>query len=283
MVLVNWRTPDMTLQAVERALNQSLRPARVYVVDNGSGDGSAERLGQGLSVHGQQVALVAHSRNDGFGAGNNLAMQRILDASEADFIWLLNNDAVPAPDCLQRLVAAASAAPGPVGIVGSLLVDPDDDVPPHFGSWLNPVTLSTGVVSPSSPIDRHPFGWMTAASMLVSVAALRAVGLFDPRFFMYWEDADLNMRIRQAGFLILGAADARVEHHAGTSSAAIPVQRYLWHLASEDRFIHKHHPLPGPARVALRARFLAKAILDRDLPRVRAILRAAFERTDGTH
>ena len=273
-ILVNWRAPAMTLTAVERALEQSLSPDLLYVVDNGSSDGSVDMLRPALSAFGEQVALLENPHNEGFGSGCNLALRQALEAG-VDYVWLLNNDAVPAPDCLSRLAAAAAAAPVPVGIVGSLLVDPTGVTPAHFGSWLNPVTLTCGALAPELT-HSHRLGWMTAASMLVSVAALRSAGVFDPRFFMYWEDADLNIRIREAGFSIIGAADAIVEHHAGTSSSDIPTQRYLWHFASQDRFLRKHHPIPLAARAALRGKYLLKALIDRDLRRFEALVRASL-------
>lgn len=277
-ILVNWRAAVMTLEAVARALDQSLPPVRLYVVDNGSDDGSAAILRTALAEYGDRVVLLENPRNEGFGSGCNLAMWDALEMG-VDHVWLLNNDAIPAPDCLERLAAAAIAAPQPIGIVGSLLVDPEGEAPPHFGSWLNPVTLTCGALSPGTS-DHHRFGWMTAASMLISARALVAAGLFDPRFFMYWEDADLNMRVRKAGFTIVGAADAIVEHHAGTSSSAIPVQRYVWHFVSQDRFLRKHHPVPLAARAALRCKYLLKALLDRDLPRFRALARSSKASAD---
>lgn len=272
VVIVNWRAAAMTLAAVRRALAQSLPPARIYVVDNGSGDDSAQVLAPALARMDDRIVFLRNAANVGFGGGCNPALAAALSA-RIDHVWLLNNDALPAPDCLERLVAAAGAAPAPVGIVGSLLIDPQGAAPPHYGSWLDPVKLTCGAVSPTDGPDRHRFAWMTAASMLVSTDALRAAGLFDPAFFMYWEDADLNMRIRAAGYSIVAAPDAVVEHHAGTSSSDIPVQRYLWHLASQDRFLTKHHPAPCPARIALRVKYLLKALIDRDMLRFRAILR----------
>lgn len=271
VVIVNWRAPEMTLQAVACVLAQSVAATRIFVVDNGSSDGSVDLLRAAPPFKDGSATLIESERNLGFGGGCNLAL-RAIAAAGLDFAWLLNNDAEPETDCLCELLRAASAAPVPVGLVGSLLIDPEGDADPHFGSWMHPVTLSCGAIGPASSDERH-FSWMTAASLLVAVPALEAVGGFDEGYFMYWEDADLNLRIRKAGFSICGAQGAVVRHHAGTSSSSDTVRRYLWHFASQDRFIASHIPMPQFARLRLRLKFLAKAALDRDGARLGALVR----------
>lgn len=139
---------------------------------------------------------------------------------------------------------------------------------------MHPTAMSCSPVSASDDLD-HAYAWCTAASLLVSADGLRKVGAFDERYFMYWEDADLNMRLRAGGFSLVCAPEARVTHEAGTSSASIPVQRYLWHFDSQRRFVASHHAWPRAMRAALRAKYLLKAMYDRDLPRLHALARHA--------
>jgi len=273
VVILNWRAAEMTVRSVEQVLRQTIQPDTIYVVDNGSGDGSADYLRNAFATMDGNITLLVNADNLGFGGGCNTALAAAANGRH-DFIWLLNNDAGPAPDCLEALLEAARRGPAPVGIVGSLLHDPMGHAHSHFGSWMNPVTLRCGSVDDAADLTTHRFAWLTAASMLVSTAALRVTGVFDPGFFMYWEDADLNMRIREAGFSLIVAPAARVEHSAGTSSATIPVQRYLWHFASQRRWLTKHHPHPHAAQLWLRAKYLIKAMADHDRARFLALLRA---------
>ncbi len=272
VVIVNWRAAEMTLAAVQRARAQSLRPAAVFVVDNGSGDGSAEVLARALELH-SDVVMIVSPINKGFGGGCNLALDRI-SSGTFDFVWFLNNDAEPEPDCLDRLVDVALSVDPPAGLVGSCLHDPHIPSSAHFGSWMNPVTLMCGAVHGEPDLRDHPLSWVTAASMLMAVPTLRRTGGFDEAFFMYWEDADLNMRVRAVGDRVLCAPEARVAHSAGTSSNDIPVQRYLWHFESQRLWLHKHHRLPFLARLWLRAKFLLKAVSDLDIKRFTALARA---------
>ncbi len=272
VVLVNWRAAEMTLRAVDAVFEQTRAPDHVFVVDNGSADGSAETLRLALAGRAGRASLLVNERNLGFGGGCNPAINAAL-AGGFSHIWLLNNDAVPEAGCLAALLDAASAASGRVGAVGSLLIDPAGHHEPHFGSWMRPAALTCGNVEAQGDLDR-PYAWCTAASLLLDAGALADVGAFDEGFFMYWEDADLSQRLRAAGYRLVCAPAARVLHEAGSSSTSIPVQRYLWHFASQRRFLRKHHRHYRLALFWLRGKFLLKALFDRDLARFRALLSA---------
>lgn len=271
-IIVNWRAPAMTLAAVRRVFDQTLAPAHVFVVENGSGDGSEAALRAGLAAYGDRATLVVNDQNLGFGGGCNAALRHAV-AADYTYCWLLNNDAEPVPGCLAALVATAEDTPN-VGAVGSRLFDPTAPDDAHYGSWMSPVTLTSYPLHAPDEIARHRYAWLTAASVLLSTAALRTVGLFDEDYFMYWEDADLNARLRASGYALAGAAGAGVAHVAGTSSAAMATRRYVWHLQSQRRWLRKHHAWRIGMSAWLRARYLLKAMIDRDLGRLSALARA---------
>ena len=114
----------------------------------------------------------------------------------------------------------------------------------------------------------------TAASVYLRGDALRKAGIFDESFFMYWEDVDLCMRIKEAGYTLSVAQDAMVDHEAGTSSDKIPVQRYLWHLSSHLHWHQKHVSSGVAARMKIKSKYLIKAIFDRDMERAIALFKA---------
>lgn len=271
-IIVNWRAPVMTLAAVRRAFDQTLAPAHVFVVENGSGDGSEAVLRAGLAAYGHRATLIVNDDNLGFGGGCNAALRPAVAADYA-YCWLLNNDAEPEPGCLAALVATAEHTSN-VGAVGSRLFDHTAPEDAHYGSWMNPVTLTSYPLHAPGDIARHRYAWLTAASLLLSTAALQAIGLFDEAYFMYWEDADLNARLRAAGYTLTGAADAGVAHVAGTSSAAMATRRYVWHLQSQRRWLRKHHAWRVGMGAWVRARYLLKAATDRDGARFQALIGA---------
>ncbi len=270
-VLVNWRAADETIAAVTELQSQSSPLERIYVVDNGSQDGSFQLLEAALSAYGN-VTLIESAANLGFGGGCNLALTDVLNEG-MDFVWLVNNDARPDANCLQSLMAEMTGDPT-MGMVGSMLTDPSHPDQDHSGSWLHPWLMICGAVRTVDDLERHHYSWVTAASVLIRSEALARSGLFDERFFMYWEDADLTMRIRKSGYRISIAPDARVAHRAGTSSSKMVTQRYAWHYRSQRIWLAKHHSWPRLAQTLLQYKFILKAIFDLDRERLIAILRA---------
>jgi GT2 family glycosyltransferase len=265
-IIVNWRSPDDTIRAVRMARAQTIKQTAIYVVDNGSGDNSVDRLQYAFKDALDDVLILAHDKNVGFGSGCNIAARLALEY-KPDYIWLLNNDARPDATCLAALLCKATSVGQSVGMVGSLLRDSPNSKTGHAGSWMKPWMLSCGTVFNDSDLADHKYSWPTAASVLLNVRAINDVGLFDERFFMYWEDADLAMRFRAAGYLLAVANDAIVEHRAGTSSERALVQRYLWHFESQRLWLEKHHSFPQIAKLLLSVKFLLKAIYDRDFIR----------------
>lgn len=268
-ILVNWRAADMTVDAVRSLLKQTRVPDSIIVVDNGSGDNSDVRIADALRGE-PRAQVLAHPDNRGFGSGCNLGISAAF-ANGSTYAWLINNDAEPDAECLSALLDEAAGSGIDCGAIGSLQVDPTGVTEPHFGSWMRPFALTCGHVESQNDLG-HEFAWCTAASLLLSIDALRKVGGFDEKFFMYWEDADLAIRLRRAGYQIRCAANAQVAHTAGTSSAKIPTQRYAWHLDSQSLFLRKHHPRPLMALLRLHAKFLLKSAIDLDWPRARMII-----------
>lgn len=227
-VVVNWNGFENTKRCVE-----SLRDVDVVVVDNGSTDGSAERIAAELP----DVELIRSDRNRGFAGGANLGIRRALEGG-AEYVWHLNNDTQVEPGTLSALVATAEGDPF-VGIVGGALSN-------EWGGGR--VSISTGVTKPATgPGDR--IDYITGACMLVRRAVFEEVGLFDELFFFYFEDADFCLRARAAGWRLAVAADARVTHTGGATvgEAADRLQ-----VQSSGRFIGKHAGARAVVGVPLR-------------------------------
>ncbi|WP_210546268.1 glycosyltransferase family 2 protein [Rhodoferax sp. PAMC 29310] len=260
-VLVNWRQPELTVEAVQALARQTLRCVKVIVVDNGSGDGSAELLKASLP----DALVVCNEKNAGFGVGCNSGIERAL-AEGVDYVWLVNNDAKLHEQCLEFLLACAQADLK-VGAVGARICDPNRVVVDHAGTVMHPLTFTCRYTMLEVEVNEATYAWLTGASILLSVPAVRQVGLFDSEFFMYWEDADLCHRIRQAGFRLAIAPEAIVFHVAGTSSNEMRVTRFSWHLESQIRWIRKNYSLPLYGVFLVYVRHLVKSIISRDLER----------------
>lgn len=208
VVIVNWNRRQLTLDCVD-AVQHCGGVRRILVVDNGSDDGSADAL----RCRAPSIEVVEASRNLGFAAGNNLAF-RALERDPPDYVWLLNNDARPTPAALAALVAT-SQAQSRHAAVGSVLVAPDGTVEACGSGRVN---FFTGVPRHHRTLGEVAFDYLVGASVLVRWTALAEVGYFDERYFLYWEDADLCFRFRQAGWT-LGVAENAVVRHEGQASS----------------------------------------------------------------
>ena len=110
IVLLNYRTPEMTLEALKAAHRaiENIPGARIDIVDNASGDGSYERIAEAVRERGHtpdRVRVLASPTNGGFGAGNNFAMRPALESDDPpEYIYILNSDAFPAPDAIEILL-----------------------------------------------------------------------------------------------------------------------------------------------------------------------------------
>src|SRR5262245_60763640 len=234
IVVLNFRGVEDTIACLESLAGLDV-PARVVVVDNGSDDGSAQRL---ATVPG--IELIVNDRNLGFAAGNNVAIERLLEAN-VDYLWVLNNDTRVAPTSLRELLSVAAAEPR-VGAVGAVIYD--------MASPERVLTWGGGAVGrwTGRTRDAREAGarvdYLTAASLLLRAEALRDVGMFDTRYFFTWEDVDLCARLRDHGWTIAVAARAAVWHRWGGTLAPLAPQRLREHAAGLVVYMRTRSPAP---------------------------------------
>jgi GT2 family glycosyltransferase len=275
VVVLNWNGWPETLACLESLRLLDVVP-RVFVVDNGSIDGSADRI-RGNTPWARLVQL---SSNRGFGGGMNAGIAAALhQAPWIDYVWLLNNDTLTTRSTLSRMVALADSDRR-IGIVGSRLVDADGSgrVQAMGGGtinrWLG--TTSTYLRASSNACDH-----LVGASLLVRRSLLRQIGGFDERYFFYLEDTDLSLRAKRAGWRLAVAQDATVIHRRGASvsnGSTSPSRRSDFYLARSSAIFVSSLGLPWkitaiPLRLAgMLANRLVRSQADRVIPIIRGYL-----------
>jgi GT2 family glycosyltransferase len=224
-IVLNWNGWPDTVRCLA-SLSASTHPElSIVVIDNGSTDGSPDRLAP-LLRHGR-IELVQTGRNLGFTGGVNAGLRLVLERGVA-YAFLLNNDATVEPGCLATLVAAAGACPE-VGLVGPKILWADQ--PQRIWSAGMSVAWRRAAVEDhrDEPDDsrfdgRRIVQSLSGCALLVKRAVLEQVGLLDERYFAYYEDLDWCLRARSAGYRSLYVGDARV-HHAGSATVKRDAER----------------------------------------------------------
>ncbi len=257
IVIVNYRTPGLTLDAVESVLPQLRPDDQVYVVDADSRDDSVTKLTAAL-VNNSQVELMPLTVNRGFAFGNNEAIRKALAADELpDFILLLNPDTVVRDGAVTSLLDFMQTHPH-VGLAGSRLEDPDGSTQlaaRRFHGFWNELEegMAFGPVSrllhrwhiaePESAVP-HQTDWVPGAALMIRREVFETIGLMDESFFLYFEEVDFCYRAKQAGFECWYVPQSRVVHLVGQSSGVTsvrPGRRPRYWFESRARFWLKHY------------------------------------------
>ena len=236
-VILNYRTAEMTLRALEAALAAMEGiPGAITVVDNDSRDGSHERIAAAIAAAGWdrdgRARVIAAGRNGGYGAGNNAGIRAgLADGATPDFIYVLNSDAFPERDAIWWLRDHLIAHPR-AGFAGSRILD--ERGAPHHSAFrfpsiagefeaaarIGPISrlLARHIVAPPIPEAETRVDWLMGASVLLRGAMLDEIGLFDEGFFLYFEETDLCLRAARAGWEAVYVPESRAVHLGSVST-----------------------------------------------------------------
>lgn len=260
VVIVNFKTGDMTTDAIKSVMASILpdRELRLWIVDNGSQDGSVDLLRSRFP----DLTVIESERNLGFAGGNNLALREIqLLGAHADlfdsFVLLLNSDVEVEPDAVATCLRFMDEHPRG-GVVGPKVVLPNGKLDlacrRGFPTPINAFWKLTGL-SKRYPRSKRFAGYnltyldedqtaevdsVGGAFMLVRMAAVDAAGLLDERFFMYGEDLDWSYRIKAHGWKVYYHPEARVTH-LKSASARRQSRRMVYEFYRAMWLFHRKH------------------------------------------
>jgi len=218
----------------------------ILVVDNNSTDGSQDLIQRCFP----QVKLICNQENLGFARANNQAIQQ----SSADLCLFLNPDTILSSEALGLMIEEIKGH-SDVGAVGPALLRRKGCYQVSFGRKVNfgSEFLQKCFLNPYYRLKlkrdqgRKKVGWLSGACLLVRREVLREVGLFDEKFFLYFEDIDLCLRIKQTGGQLIYLPRARVFHAGGMSTSLDKASSRLEYRKSQLYFYQKHN-----SRISLR-------------------------------
>ena len=257
IVLVNYNTGHLLdrLFSTLAAARGNLK-IQTIVVDNASRDHSVEILRSKYPA----VELIENTINVGFGRANNQAVPRM----RGRYLLLLNTDAFVSPDTLGKTVSFMDLN-SRCGILGVKLVGEDGSLQPSCRFFPTPWNVflaanGLGRYFPHTRLvddmswdhDRHrQCDWVPGCYYLVRREVIDQIGLFDPKFFLYYEEVDHCRRAHQAGWNVTYYANTEVEHIGGESAKIDAVitsagrQIATLQVESELLYFRKHYGLPG--------------------------------------
>jgi GT2 family glycosyltransferase len=225
ILILNWNGRDDTVRCLESLARLDYQPLDIILLDNGSSDGSVAFF----RARYEWITVIDNGANLGFSEGCNIGIRRAL-AAGADYVMLLNNDALLAPDALARLVAAGEAD-ARVGILGPKTYNADGKTLYSTGIRLFPYRGYSMLIGVGE-VDRGQYDQscdqpaIAGHAFLIKRRVLERVGGLDPDYFAYYEEIDLCLKARAAGFTCRYVAEA-VAWHRGQGSPAGLLRTYL--------------------------------------------------------
>lgn len=221
IVVLNWNGIDDTEACVESLLTQTYENYKILIVDNASIDNSSERLKKLAAAHQEKISVLWNSKNLGFAGGVNTGIKyAIKHGFEA--VALFNNDAIADTNWLKNLEKNLS---NDVSVVTGLLLHADgktiDSTGDFYSSWGIGFPRNRNTKASEAPESGFVFSASGGAS-LYKTALFKEIGLFDDKFFAYYEDTDISFRAQLAGHAIYYEKSAVAYHKQGATSSKIP-------------------------------------------------------------
>lgn len=221
-VILNTNRKVDTLEALQSLSESTYPEQKIIVLDNASTDGSIAAIQQSYP----DVEVIELAQNLGYAGNNNVGIRAALEAG-AEWVLVLNEDTVLAPDCLEQMVKLGEQDPQ-IGIVGPMVYHFNEpQIIQSAGGKMTPgwvsVHLSQNELDSGQYPDPHEVDWISGCAIMVRKAVIEQVGMIDARFFYYWEETEWCLRAREAGWKIF--------HHP---------QAHLWHKGVQRDYS------PGP-------------------------------------
>ncbi len=219
VIVLNWNGWRDTVRCLAALRASSYTNLHVVVVDNGSTDGSAVHLAPLLQTPWGELVRAGYNR--GFTGGANIGLRLALERG-AEYVFLLNNDAMVESSCIATLVEAAAQRPD-AGLVGPKIVW-SEDPGRIWSAGMSVAWRRVAIESHANQPDDGPFDGrrlvqgLSGCALLVKRGVLEQVGLLDDRYFAYYEDLDWCIRARHAGFRCLYVGAARTMHSGSATS-----------------------------------------------------------------
>ena len=218
VVIPNWNGADLVAECLESLKKQSQKH-EVIVVDNGSIDNSVS------VIQGQfpEVNLVCLPKNTGFSGGVNTGLIHAMDQG-ADAVALFNNDAVAEKDWLKKLSETMEKVPRAGIVTGKLFRNNRkhlDSTGENYSIWGMPFPRDRNNKDEGRHDEKEEVFAASGGASIYRVEMLKEIGLFDQKFFAYYEDVDISFRAQLGGWKVVYQPSAVAYHHVSATSSKL--------------------------------------------------------------
>lgn len=232
VIILNYKVREQTLKCVDSVLKSTYSDLKIIVVDNNSDDGIKDSLPKIKNLE-----FISSTSNLGYTGGNNLGILRALE-EEVEFIFILNPDTTIEKDAIIKCVTKMKDQA--VGIIGPKVLFSDQKTIWYAGGKLD----QNNVLGSHLGVDEKDNGqfnkagetdYVSGGAMFARSEVFKSIGLFDDRYFLYYEDSDFCLRAKEAGFGVAYYPQA-VVYHANAQSTGLgsPLQDYF---ITRNRFL----------------------------------------------
>ncbi len=249
-IVLTWNSADFVAQALT-SLQKSSYPTDVLVVDNDSHDNTAELISNKFP----NIAQLQTGDNYGYAGGNNRGVKHIFEqcrksnAAKPDYIFILNPDAYVDKDCIKTLVERMESEPE-LAVVSPKIYHAGTNDIWYAGmdlTWRNGGTVMNHGID-NGQFDNNKYTDLpSGCAMLIRSHIFDKVGLFDERFFLYYEETDWATRCKKLGNKIGIQHDAIAHHHASASTGGFSSPLYQYYTTRNKLlFVRNQRPLYMP-------------------------------------
>lgn len=210
-VILNTNRREDTLDCLASLARNSYPNQHVIVLDNASSDGSVEAI----RTTYPQIQVIQLDKNLGYAGNNNVGIAAAVEQG-ADWVFVLNEDTVLAPDCIEQLVRSGEQNHR-IGIVGPLVFHYDEpQIVQSAGGKLGP-KWDAWHLEQNKPYSEHlqresDVDWISGCALLIRRDVIEQIGMIDERFFYYWEEVDWCLRAQHADWRITLVPSAQLWH-----------------------------------------------------------------------
>lgn len=228
IVILNVNDAVNTVECIESITKMNFKNYEIILVDNGSTDNSAYIIKQKFP----KITLIKNKRNLGFAEGNNVGIRHAIYEKKVDWVLLLNNDTIVDPNFLIELLNAAQRDRN-IGVLGPKIYFLNSPRIWFAGGKINWFTgLAYNIRKDKT--DNGKFceikdvDYITGCAFMIKKEVIERVGLLDPDYFIYFEDADFCIRARRKGFRVVFVPKSKIWHKvSGFTKGASPLGLYL--------------------------------------------------------